>query len=219
MNAKLLSGFALILLVLPASSEAVSFTLGTNYGSSNITVEGTFVAGTNSGEVDFTLNVTSPSPGFADMVAFYSHLTPVGTQTVAGLLDNLTVDPLGGSAAGFGPPNMVSNVQAGNIASGGTGKFDLGIAIGTTGAGGGDFFSSHSFTIKDADEELSVANFLNVEMAVRGQSVGPGGDSAKVKGTNPETSNASVPEGGATLLLLGLSLIGVSTFHRRRLSR
>lgn len=186
-------GAAALVAASSASASTLSFVLTDTQGeaSTDTTVKLKDIAG----GVNFSFAI-SDALNQADVVAVYMNFVG-GVPTGWGVTSenkpedrspiNWAYNPDDGSViTGIGL--NTDNVAAGNIGA----VFNLGLAIGSTGSGAGEYFNFFTFDL--LADGLDVTDFLGQMFAVRGQTVGPGCD------IDPEGCNLSSKEFGTAPL-------------------
>lgn len=187
-----------------ASAATLSFTLDDDQGSDSTDTD--VVISDIVGGVSMHFTVNDPV-NFSDLAAVYFDVgggfsfTDLSFSSPAGTITGLA----GGT----------NNIQAGNIGQ----VFDVGVAIGSTGSGMGEFFDDFEFLVLGTG--LDVSAFFGQTFAVRGQTVGPvlgtGSGSSKNFGVapdGPDTEVSPVPIPAAGLMLL-TALGGAAALRRK----
>jgi hypothetical protein len=190
--------------MLSGAAHAATLTIDVTTQNGSADMPGQIVLEDIAGGVRFNVSLNTVSAQSGDIVAVYA---------------DILGDPAASSSYTVGPSTVVTgfdtdtkNIQAGNIGR----EFDFGFAIGETGLkGGADRFQMFSFDITAVG--LDVADFLGQTFALRGQSIGANGDSAKQFGFAPTTVDIdnTVPIPGAGVMLLG-GLSALTALRRRK---
>jgi hypothetical protein len=201
---KLVTATALCAAAFLGTASAATLTVDMNQKNGSAAMPATIVLEDIDGGVRFNVKLDTINALSGDIVAVYADvLGDPGDFAISSIGPNPPV-----TAHGFD----TKNIQAGNIGQ----KFDFAFAIGETGLkGGADQYQDFSFVVRGTG--LDVTDFLGQTFALRGQSIGANGASAKQFGLAGTTVDIidPVPVPGAGLLLLG----GLGAFAAARRKR
>jgi hypothetical protein len=206
--------------LIPASAQALmlsfDFGVGQNFGSDSLRALATVndeTAGFLTFNIEIAPNGTLPNTG--DLFGVFLEFNP---HPASGIFAGPDITGVATNTLNAGGGNNLNGTISG-LVPGGT--FDFALTLGSSGASGG-LLTSTSFTMSTNGGAVKLSDLIAI--GLRAQSVGGGpnggGGSAKLysaNGTTPPTpnpNNTPVPDGGATIALLGLSLLGLTGIRR-----
>ncbi len=200
----------------------ISFDFGAsqNFGSDSLRALAT-VNDDTAGFLTFNIAIAPNGslPNTGDLFGVFLEFNP---HPAAGSFSGPDITGVASNTLNAGGGNNLNGTIAG-LVPGGT--FDFALTLGSSGASGG-LLTSTSFTLSTNGGAVKLSDLVGIGLRAQAVGSGPngGGGSARLysaNGTTPPTpnpNNTPVPDGGATIALLGLSLLGL-TGLRRALSK